>query len=141
MMRTMCKSKIHGAYITEANLHYVGSITIDRTLMEAANIIPYEWVHVVNVNTGERFQTYVITGEAGSGVIGLNGAAARLGHPGDKLIIMCSASVDEKELPGFKPHIVFVDESNHIITPTVGDRAWDLDDLNMESEMNEALRG
>ncbi len=140
MMRTMCKSKIHGAYITEANLHYVGSITIDRTLMETANIIPYEWVHVVNVNTGERFQTYAITGEAGSGVIGLNGAAARLGYPGDKLIIMCSASVDEKELPDFKPHIVFVDESNHIITPTAGDRAWDLDDLNMESDMNETLR-
>jgi aspartate 1-decarboxylase len=136
----MCKSKIHGAHITEANLHYVGSITIDRALMDAANIMPYEWVHVVNVNTGERFQTYAITGEAGSGIIGLNGAAARLGYPGDKLIIMCSTSIDEKELPDFKPHIVFVDDNNHIITPTVGDRAWNLDDLNMESEMNEALR-
>src|SRR5947199_2449313 len=108
--------------------------------MEGGNNLPYESVHVVNVNTGERFQTYAITGEAGSGVIGLNGAAARLGYPGDKLIIMCSASVDEKELPDFKPHIVFVDESNHIITPTAGDRAWNLDDHNMESEMNEALR-
>lgn len=140
MMRTMCKSKIHGAYITEANLHYVGSLTIDRTLLEAANIAPYEWVHVVNVTTGARFQTYAIVGDAGSGIIGLNGAAARLGYPGDKVIVMCSASVDETELADFKPHIVFVDEHNHIVTPSVGDRSWDLDDLNMESEMNEAMR-
>jgi aspartate 1-decarboxylase len=109
--------------------------------MEAANIVPYEWVHVVNVTTGERFQTYAITGEAGSGIIGLNGAAARLGYQGDKLIIMCSASVDEKELAEFKPHLVFVDDKNHIITPTAGDRAWDLDDLNVESDMNDAMRG
>ncbi|MEO8288095.1 MAG: aspartate 1-decarboxylase [Chloroflexota bacterium] len=140
MMRTMCKSKIHGVYITEANLHYVGSITIDRTLLETANILPYEWVHVVNVTTGSRFQTYAIEGEAGSGIIGLNGAAARLGYPGDKLIIMCSASVPEEELAGFKPHIVFVDEQNHIITPSVGDHTWDVDDLNVESEMNDAMR-
>lgn len=141
MMRTMCKSKIHGAFITEANLHYVGSLTIDRTLLEAANIAPYEWVHVVNVTTGSRFQTYAIVGEANSGVIGLNGAAARLGYPGDKVIIMCSASVDENELADFKPHIVFVDEQNHIMTPGIGDRSWNLDDLEMESEMNEAMRG
>ena len=140
MMRTMCKSKIHGARVTEANLHYVGSLTIDRTLMEAANILPYEWLHVVNVDTGARFQTYAIEGEAGSGIIGLNGAAARLGYPGDKLIIMCSASVTDEELSSFKPHIVFVDERNRIVTPSVGDRTWDLETISMESEMNEALR-
>jgi aspartate 1-decarboxylase len=140
MLRTMCKSKIHGAYVTEANLHYVGSLTIDRTLLDAANILPYEWVHVVNVTTGARFQTYAIVGDAGSGIIALNGAAARLGHPGDKVIIMCSAQVDEKELPRFKPHLVFVDEQNHIITPTIGDRAWDPESIDLESEMNDALR-
>ena len=139
MMRTMCKSKIHGAYITEANLHYVGSITIDRALMEAANLAPYEWVHVVNVTTGERFQTYAIPGDAGSGVIGLNGAATRLGYQGDKVIIMCPALVDEKELPDFRPHLVFVDEQNRIITPTAGDRAWNLEDLDVENEMNKAI--
>jgi aspartate 1-decarboxylase len=136
----MCKSKIHGVRVTEANLHYVGSLTIDRTLMEAANILPYEWLHVVNVDTGARFQTYAIEGEAGSGIIGLNGAAARLGYPGDKLIIMCSASVTEEELASFKPHIVFVDERNRIVTPSAGDRTWDVESISMESEMNEALR-
>ena len=117
MMRMMCKSKIHGATVTQANLHYTGSLTIDRTLMEAANIAPYEWLQVVNVTTGTRFETYAIEGEAGSGVIGLNGAAARLGHPGDKLIIMCPALISEDELPGFQPHLVFVDALNRIIKP------------------------
>src|SRR5207248_4564620 len=117
MMRTMCKSKIHGAVVTEANLHYLGSLTIDRILMEAANIIPYEWVHVVNVNTGDRFETYAIEGEAGSGILGLNGAAARLGQPGDKLIIMCSALLSENDLQDFRPHLVFVDDQNRMIVP------------------------
>ncbi|HET9493279.1 MAG TPA: aspartate 1-decarboxylase [Chloroflexia bacterium] len=141
MMRRMCKSKIHGAVVTEANLHYMGSLTIDRDLLEAANIVPYEWLHVVNVNTGARFETYAIEGQAGSGIIGLNGAAARLGHPGDKLIIMCAASLAEEEIADFRPRLVFVDERNHMVTPTVGDRAWDLDSLGVESEMNEAMRG
>jgi len=137
----MCKSKIHGAIVTEANLHYVGSLTIDRTLMSAADILPYEWLLVVNVNTGARFETYAIEGEANSGIIGLNGAAARLGHPGDKLIIMCSAAVPEEELSSFRPHIVFVDGQNHIVTPSVGDRAWDLEtNFDAEREMNDALR-
>lgn len=140
MLRTMCKSKIHGAIITEANLHYVGSLTIDRALMEAADILPYEWIYVVNVNTGGRFETYAIEGEAGSGIIGLNGAAARLGHPGDKLIIMCSASVSDEEMPHFKPRLVFVDSENKIVHPSVDDRRWDMADVNAESEMNEALR-
>ena len=115
MMRIMCKSKIHGAIVTEANLHYVGSLTIDRELMEAANIAPYEWLYVVNVTTGSRFETYAIEGEAGSGTIGLNGAAARLGHQGDKLIIMCSAMLAEDELAAFAPRLVFVDDRNRVV--------------------------
>src|SRR3989442_6134886 len=100
MMRMMCKSKIHGATVTEANLHYFGSLTIDRALMEAANIMPYEWLYVVNVTTGSRFETYAIEAEARSGAIVLNGAAARLGHVADKLIIMCSAMLPD-ELASF----------------------------------------
>src|SRR5438067_4407891 len=126
MMRTMCKSKIHGATVTEANLQYVGSLTIDRALMDAANIVAYEWLHVVNVTTGSRFETYAIEAEAGSGTIALNGAAARLGHPGDKLIIMCVASIPPEEIAGFMPHIVFVDEHNKLVTPVVGERGWNL---------------
>jgi aspartate 1-decarboxylase len=143
MMRTVCKSKIHGAWVTEANLNYIGSLTIDSTLMKAANIAPYEWLHVVNVTTGSRFQTYAIEGEAGSGIIALNGAAARLGFAGDKVIIMCSASVTEDELVGFHPHLVFVDEKNHIIKPSVDGREWDLaalEDLGVETEINDAMR-
>jgi aspartate 1-decarboxylase len=143
MMRTVCKSKIHGAWVTEANLNYVGSLTIDSTLMKAANIAPYEWLHVVNVTTGSRFQTYAIEGEAGSGIIALNGAAARLGFAGDKVIIMCSAAVTEDELAGFRPHLVFVDDKNHIINPTIGGREWDLaalEGLDVETEMNGAIR-
>lgn len=143
MMRTVCKSKIHGAKVTEANLNYVGSCTIDRDLMDAANIAPYEWLHVVNVSTGSRFQTYAIEGERGSGIIALNGAAARLGFPGDKVIIMCAASISEEELKDFRPHLVFVDDENRIVAPNVGDRHWNLDGLDtlsVESEMNEALR-
>ena len=129
MMRIMCKSKIHGATVTEANLHYVGSLTIDRALMEAANIAPYEWLYVVNVTTGSRFETYVIEGEPGSGTIGLNGAAARLGHQGDKLIIMCSAMLAEDELAGFAPRLVFVDDQNRVV----------LTGHETEAEMNRAL--
>jgi aspartate 1-decarboxylase len=96
--------------------------------MEAANIIPYEWLHVVNVTTGSRFETYAIEGEAGSGTIGLNGAAARLGHQGDKLIIMCSAMLSEEELAGFAPRLVFVDDRNRIVAGHA-----------TEVEMNKAL--
>ena len=143
MIRTVCKSKIHGAKVTEANLNYVGSCTIDRVLMDAANIAPYEWLHVVNVSTGSRFQTYAIEGEAGLGIIALNGAAARLGFPGDKVIIMCAASITEEELKDFRPHLVFVDDENRIVKPSVGDRHWNLDGfdtLTAELEMNEAMR-
>ncbi len=142
MMRRVCKSKIHGAIVTEANLNYVGSLTIDRTLMDAANILPYEWLHVVNVTTGSRFETYAIEAETGSGIIALNGAAARLGYVGDKLIIMCVASLSDEELRGgFAPHIVFTDAQNRIVTPTAGNREWNLEaTTSMESEMNEAMR-
>jgi len=141
MMRRLCKSKIHGASVTEANLHYVGSLTIDRTLMDAANIIPYEWLHVVNVTTGSRFETYAIEAEAGSGTIALNGAAARLGYRGDKIIIMCVASLSDEEIADFIPRLVFVDAENRIVTPSVNGRAWNLEtDLQTEAEMNKALR-
>lgn len=136
----MCKSKIHGATVTEANLHYVGSLTIDRALMEAADIVPYEWLLVANVTTGARFETYAIEGEEGSGIIGLNGATARLGSLGDKLIIMCSGSVSPEELAHFKPRLVFLDDRNRIVSPNVGDRGWNLDSTSVESEMNEVLR-
>lgn len=110
----MCKSKIHRATVTDANLNYVGSITIDEDLMDAADLLPYEKVQIVNNNNGNRFETYIITGKRGSGTICLNGAAARLVQPGDIIIIIAYAQVDEKELPTFKPRIVLVDENNKI---------------------------
>ena len=113
MMRTMCKSKIHGAIVTEANLHYVGSLTIDKTLMEAANILPYEWLLVVNVNTGNRFETYAIEGERGQ--VCLNGAAARLVSPGDKVIVITYADYERAELDGYVPRVVHVDGRNRVI--------------------------
>jgi aspartate 1-decarboxylase len=136
----MCKSKIHGATVTEANLNYVGSLTIDRALMDAANIVPYEWLHVVNVTTGSRFETYAIEAEAGSGIIALNGAAARLGDIGDRVIIMCVASLSPEELADFSPRLVFVDGQNRIVRPSAAGRTWDLDALGVESEMNRAMR-
>ncbi|MCL6590326.1 MAG: aspartate 1-decarboxylase [Firmicutes bacterium] len=115
MMRQMCKSKIHRATVTEANLHYVGSITIDQKLLEAADILPYEMVQVVNVNNGNRFETYVIEGPAGSGVICLNGAAARLAVPGDLVIIIAYGLFDNDELKDWIPRIVHVNEKNQMI--------------------------
>jgi aspartate 1-decarboxylase len=112
MQRQMCKAKLHGVTVTDNNLHYVGSITIDENLLEAADIIPFEWLHIVNVTTGSRFETYAIAGERGSGVIGLNGATARLGHPGDKLIVMSYALFSPEELREFHPRLVFVDSAN-----------------------------
>lgn len=114
MYRTMLKSKIHRAVLTDANLNYMGSITIDRDLLEAADILPYEQVQVVNNNNGARFETYAIEGEPGSGQICLNGAAARLGQPGDVLIILSYIQVDDHEARGYKPKVVFVDEKNRI---------------------------
>lgn len=115
MQRQMCKAKLHGVSVTENNLHYVGSITIDQDLLDAADIIPFEWLHVVNVTTGDRFETYAIAGERGSGVIGLNGATARRGMPGDKLIVMSYALFSPDELASFHPRIVFVDAQNRAV--------------------------
>jgi aspartate 1-decarboxylase len=114
MMRTMFKSKIHRATVTDANLNYVGSITIDRDLMDAAEIIENEKVQIVNNNNGARFETYVIPGERGSGVICLNGAAARLSHPGDVIIIISYGIFEDEEAKKLKPTAVIVDEKNRV---------------------------
>lgn len=115
MKINILKSKIHRAKVTSTELNYVGSITIDKNLMVAANINEYEMVQVVNVNNGERFETYVIEGEEGSGVIGLNGAAARLAVNGDYVIIMSYCLIDENEVEEHEPKIVIVDEKNERI--------------------------
>lgn len=112
---SMLKSKIHRAVITQAELNYVGSITVDEALMEAAGLYEYEHVHVVNVNSGSRIETYVIAGERGSGVICLNGAAARAGQRGDYVIIMSYAAMNPDEIKAHRPRVVFVDEKNEIV--------------------------
>ncbi|RJP26088.1 MAG: aspartate 1-decarboxylase [Candidatus Abyssobacteria bacterium SURF_5] len=115
MLRTMCKSKIHRATLTDANLHYEGSITIDSDLLEAADILPYEKVQVVNINNGNRLETYAIEGKAGGGDICLNGAAARLGAPGDLVIIISYATMDDVEAREWEPKKIRVDEKNRMI--------------------------
>jgi len=110
----MLKSKIHRAVVTDADLNYVGSITIDRDLMEAADIIANEKVTIVNNNNGERFETYVIEGEPGSGTICLNGAAARLVQRGDVVIILTYTILNDKECPGYQPKLVYVNNRNEI---------------------------
>lgn len=115
-MRTMLKSKIHRATVTDANINYEGSITIDSTLMAAADILPYEQVHVLNINNGARFTTYAIEGEAGSGTICLNGAAARLAVKGDLVIILTYTQVPDDETKDYRPKVVHVNEKNRIIT-------------------------
>lgn len=117
MRRRLMKSKIHRATITSADLHYEGSLTLDTELMAAADLVEYEEVQVVNVNNGSRFTTYVIPGAAGSGVVQLNGAAARLGMPGDTVILIAYADFDEAEVPTFRPAVVFVDGRNRIARP------------------------
>ncbi|WP_059052577.1 aspartate 1-decarboxylase [Paenibacillus senegalimassiliensis] len=112
MYRTMMKSKIHRATVTEANLNYVGSITIDEDLMEVSDLLENEQVQIVNNNNGARLETYVIPGPRGSGVICLNGAAARLVQPGDNVIIISYAQMSPEEVRSHKPTIVFVDENN-----------------------------
>lgn len=119
MWRTLCKGKIHRATVTEANLHYQGSVTIDKTLLQAADIMAYEQVHLINVTNGHRLITYAIEGEADSGVVCANGGGARLMYPGDIVIIIAYAQYDEKSLRQFKPHVVFVDEKNRIIPHSV----------------------
>ena len=115
MLRTMCKGKIHRATVTQADLNYVGSITVDQDLLDAANIYPYEKVQVVNINNGARLETYTIAGARGSGVICLNGAAARLNAPGDLVIIMSYGQFEEREIRELTPHIVFVDADNRLV--------------------------
>jgi aspartate 1-decarboxylase len=117
MLITVCKSKIHRAKVTDKDLKYVGSITIDSTLMTKADLIPYEKVQIVNINTGARFETYVIEGQADSGTIALNGGAARLAEKGDIIIIIAYAQIDKNEASAFKPRIVLVDSDNR---PTEG---------------------
>ena len=112
---TMLKSKIHRAVITQAELNYVGSVTIDEELMEAAGLYEYERVHISNVNSGSRIETYVIAGERGSGVICLNGAAARSGQKGDHVIIMAYANMSPEEIKTHRPKVVFVGDKNEII--------------------------
>ena len=114
MELSILKSKIHRAVITQAELNYVGSITIDETLMKAAGLLEYEHVHVVKVNSGSRIETYVIAGEPDSGMICLNGAAARAGQAGDFVIIMAYASMTPEEVSAHHPKVVFVDENNKI---------------------------
>jgi len=114
MQIEILKSKIHRATITEANLNYIGSIAIDEDLIDAANLIENEKVHVYNISNGERLETYVIKGERGSGTISLNGAAARKAAAGDLVIIVSYASIDFEEAKKFKPHIIFPDQNNKL---------------------------
>lgn len=114
MLIEALKGKIHRATVVQAELDYVGSITIDTELMEAAGILEYEKVQIVDINNGQRFETYTIAGEAGSGMICLNGAAARCVQKGDKIIIMCYAQMQPEELEQNPPKVVFVDDENHI---------------------------
>lgn len=114
MFRTMMKAKIHRARVTEANLNYVGSVTIDQDILEQVDILPNEKVQIVNNNNGERFETYVIPGERGSGIICLNGAAARLVQKDDVVIIISYALVSEEELASFKSKVAIMNEKNEI---------------------------
>ncbi len=129
MYLTMLKGKIHRATVTEAKLDYVGSISIDEDLMEASSILEYEKVQIADVDNGNRFETYVIAAERGSGMICLNGAAARCVQKGDKVIIMCYAQMDEKEIKERKPHVVFVDDNNKIKRITRYEKHGRLEDM------------
>jgi len=116
MQRTLLKSKIHRATVTDSDLNYVGSLTVDADLLEAADILPGEKVSVVDVDNGARFDTYVILGERGAREMKVNGAAARLVHRGDTVIVISYASYDESELEDYEPRVVHVDRSNQVIT-------------------------
>ena len=116
MLRTMLKSKIHRTTVTDCDLHYVGSITVDPDLLEAADILEHEQVAVVDVDNGARFETYTIAGERGSGEIKVNGAAARLVHRGDTIIVISYAQYDRVEMEHYEPTVVHVDRQNRIVT-------------------------
>src|SRR5205085_12094437 len=115
MRRTMLKSKIHRATVTDCDLHYVGSITVDADLLEAADILQFEQVAVVDLDNGARFETYTIAGERGRGEMKLNGAAARLVHRGDRIIVISYAAYDPDEIANYRPRVVHVDAANRII--------------------------
>ena len=115
MLRTMMKSKIHRATVTQADLHYVGSVTVDEDLLDAADLMAGELVHIVDVTNGARLETYTIAGERGSGVIGINGAAAHLVHPGDLVILIGYGQLETAEARTFQPQVVFVDADNRIV--------------------------
>ncbi len=115
MFRTMLKSKLHRATVTQADLHYVGSVTIDEDLMEAADLLPGEQVSIVDIDNGARLETYVIPGQRGSGVIGINGAAARLVHEGDLVIIISYCTVTDAEARTLTPRVCFVDADNRVV--------------------------
>ena len=115
MRRTMLKSKIHRARVTGADIHYEGSITLDPQLIKAADVLPHEQVHVLDVENGQRFVTYAIEGDPGSGTVQVNGAAARLVTPGDTVIVISYAELEETELAGFEPTVVRVDGNNRIV--------------------------
>ena len=135
MMRTMLKSKIHRATVTQADLHYVGSVTVDQDLLDAADLLPGEKVAIVDITNGARLETYVIPGPRGSGVIGINGAAARLVHPGDLVILIAYGQMDEEEARTRQPRVVFVDADNKVVATgydpaeTFGDKALTRGDL------------
>ncbi len=123
MRRTLFKSKIHNATLTGADLEYEGSILVDRDLMDAADLRPYEMVHVLNAANGERLITYVIEGERGTGELCLNGPAARLGHPGDRVVIISYAEFEEAEIERHSPRVVLVDEDNRPLRPALRSRS------------------
>ena len=129
MRRRMMKSKIHRATVTDANLHYVGSVTVDQDLMDAADLVEFEQVAVVDIDNGARLETYVIAGERGSGDICLNGAAARLVAPGDKVILISYADYEDAELDGFEPRVVHVDSRNRPTDPAMIALQAELHDL------------
>lgn len=114
MFRTMMKSKIHRATVTQADLHYVGSVTVDEDLLDAADLLPGELVHIVDVTNGARLETYTIAGPRGSGVLGINGAAAHLVHPGDLVILIAYGQMTDDEARAHRPRVVFVDAGNRI---------------------------
>src|SRR6266568_1921480 len=115
MLRTMLKSKIHRATVTQANLHYVGSVTVDEDLLDAADLLPGEQMAIVDVTNGARLETYVIPGPRGSGVIGINGAAAHLVHPGDLVILISYGQMDDELARRYRPKVVHVDAANRVV--------------------------
>jgi aspartate 1-decarboxylase len=115
VLRTMMKSKIHRATVTQADLHYVGSVTVDEDLLDAADLLEGELVHIVDITNGARLETYTIAGPRGSGVIGINGAAARLVHPGDLVILIGYGQMETAQARHFRPSVVFVDSENRVV--------------------------